>query len=130
LSDPPVSPAKGDRYIVGDTATGDWATHENNIATFDGTNWMFDTPTNGWLIYITDENEFYYYAGSAWETLTSITGAGDMVKAVYDTNSNGIVDVAEGIDDGTISLTATQLKDAYDKRASYDSDYKALIINI
>lgn len=131
LSEPPVSPVKGDRYIVGGSATGDWETHEKDIATYTGTGWMFDTPESGWLTYILDENEYYYFSGTAWETLTSITGAGDMLKAVYDTNNNSIVDKAEQIDDGAgITLTASQLKEAYDKRAIYDADYKALIFNL
>ena len=40
---PPGSPANGDRYIVGTTATGAWATHDDELAIYrDG--WQFYAP--------------------------------------------------------------------------------------
>ncbi|NLI08913.1 MAG: hypothetical protein GX457_17780, partial [Thermotogaceae bacterium] len=41
-------------------------------------------------------------------------GTGDMAKATYDTDNDGRVDVAEGIDDGTYSATAQSIKNAVD----------------
>jgi hypothetical protein len=35
------------------------------------------------------------------------SSSGDMLKAIYDQNNNGIVDKAETLDDGTVSLTAS-----------------------
>jgi hypothetical protein len=43
-------------------------------------------------------------------------GTGDMAKATYDTDNDGRVDVAEGIDDGTNSATAASIKDAVTKK--------------
>ena len=67
LSTPPGSPSEGDRYIVGPTATGDWATHENDIAWFDGAAWRFDTPLAGFRTWIIDEGKFYDFLGAEWE---------------------------------------------------------------
>lgn len=56
---------------------------------------------------------------------------GDMFKATYDTDDDGIVDSAEGIDDGVgNSATAAEIKDAVDKRHSliYDGDYECYIV--
>jgi hypothetical protein len=40
------------------------------------------------------------------------SGSGDMLKSVYDTNNDGIVDKAEAIDNGTYSATAMQIAGA------------------
>lgn len=42
-SDPPGSPANGDIYLVGDSATGAWAGKQNQLATYDGSTWTFQT---------------------------------------------------------------------------------------
>ena len=56
---------------------------------------------------------------------------GDMTKAVYDTDSDNIVDKAEAVDDGAgNATTAAQVKEAYTKRAAYDADYKCLLFEI
>lgn len=104
LSTPPGSPAKGDRYLVGASPTGAWSGKTNNIAWYDGAAWMFDAPSAGWTTYNVATSMQLTYGGSVWANLD-----GDMTKAVYDTNNNGIVDKAESIDDGaghTASATA------------------------
>src|SRR3990167_1534752 len=96
LSTPPVSPVKGDRYIVGPTATGAWAGKEKNIAWYDWAAWQFDIPASGWRSFVVDESLLYAYSGSAWVQ----DADGDMKKSVYDTDNDGIVDKAENLDDG------------------------------
>ena len=66
LTAPPGSPALGDRYIVAAVATGAWATHEDDIAEWAGTEWLFQTPTIGLATYVEDETEFYMWNGTAW----------------------------------------------------------------
>jgi len=61
----------------------------------------------------------------------SEVGVGDMLKSVYDTDDDGIVDKAESIDDGAgNSASAADIKDAVDKRHSltYDADYSCYIV--
>ena len=41
---PPTSPANGDRYIVGASATGAWATHDDELAILRGGTWQFHAP--------------------------------------------------------------------------------------
>ena len=57
-------------------------------------------------------------------------GLGDMLKSTYDTDDDGKVDNAEQLNDGTNIVTAAQSKEAYDRRASYDSGYKCLVFTI
>ena len=63
---PPGSPGVGDRYIVASPATGAWAGHEDDIATWDGGSWDFETPLPGWVVWVIDVAELYVYDGSAW----------------------------------------------------------------
>jgi len=108
-NDPDVSPAKGDRYIVGDTPTGDWVGHEQDIAWYDGSAWQFDTPVKGWLCYNEDQG-YYYFTSVVWQKLSEVTGPGDMLKSVYDTDENGIADKAEELDDQTNVVTAAEAR--------------------
>jgi len=119
LTSPPGSPSEGDRYIVGSGATGDWSGHDNEIAEWNGSSWDFGpTLTEGLVVYVKDENDLYVYDGSSWiKPYGEGAGAGDMLKSVYDTDDDGIVDKAESIDDGAgNSATAAEIKDAVDKR--------------
>ena len=48
LTEPPANPAPGDRYIVGDGATGDWAGQDGSIAVADLAGWLFYAAQPGW----------------------------------------------------------------------------------
>jgi len=125
LSTPPSSPSTGDRYIVGASATGDWSGHDNEIAEWNGSSWDFGPAlAEGLVVYVKDENDLYVYDGSSWiKPYGEGAGAGDMLKSVYDTDDDGIVDKAESIDDGAgNSATAAEIKDAVDKKHSQNTD--------
>ena len=97
-NDPPGSPSKGERYIAGDSPTGDWVGHETDISWHDGVDWQFDSPSEGWCTYRNDSARFYTFDSTSWIMLES--GLGDMLKSTYDVDDNGIVDKAESLDDG------------------------------
>ena len=63
---PPGSPTKGDRYIINGAGTGAWATHDLSIVYYDGAAWVFDTPAEGALVWVSDENELYRFTGTMW----------------------------------------------------------------
>ena len=85
-------------------------------------------PLDGECRYVRSENKVYQYwkEDNKWHDLgippTSGTGSGDMLKSVYDTDNDGIVDKAESIDDGTYSATAQDIKDAVDKKHTQNTD--------
>lgn len=56
LATPPGSPAVGDRYIVGASATGAWAGKEGQIALYINAGWAFYVPKKGWPAYVVDED--------------------------------------------------------------------------
>lgn len=69
-STPPVSPADGDRYIVGVEATGDWTGHEGKIAQWNDTDevWEFATPESGKFISVLNVTDgLYQFDGSIWQ---------------------------------------------------------------
>lgn len=72
----PASPSKGDRYLVpkeGIEAGDAWEGAENKIAWYDGESWNFDTPENGWHVYVQDEKLDYIFDGENWgSTPTSV----------------------------------------------------------
>jgi len=80
-----------------------------------------DLPLDGECRYVRSENKVYQYwkEDNKWHNLgypTSGSGSGDMLKSVYDTNNDGIVDKAESIDDGNYSATAQEIKNAVEQR--------------
>ncbi len=61
----PSSPSDGDRYIVCN-GTGDWESHNNDIAMADGTSWVFVQPKTDQMVYIISEDVKYIYNGDSW----------------------------------------------------------------
>jgi len=72
VSDTPLSPTDGDRYLVVATATGDFVGQENKIATYDVDTWVFESPVAGWQVRVMNsteyaQNDILYYNGSEWK---------------------------------------------------------------
>lgn len=72
LTAPPGSPANGDTYIVGASATGAWATHDGKVAVWDGSAWVFYTPRIGWVTYIEDEEKLSAFKAAGWSAGVAI----------------------------------------------------------
>ena len=66
LNTPPANPAEGDAYIVAVSATGDWAGQEGNIAAWQNGGWVFHAPSEGWKVWVADEDTLYVHDGTAW----------------------------------------------------------------
>lgn len=63
---PPGSPQNGDAYIVDASATGAFAGHDGEIATyFDGT-WTFTSQADSTRVYNEADGKFYDVAGGTW----------------------------------------------------------------
>jgi hypothetical protein len=78
LSAPPGSPATGARYIVKATGSGAWTGQSNNIAQWDGTQWIFTTRNEGMACWVEDENIIYVYNGTSWVKMASIYAHNDL----------------------------------------------------
>lgn len=75
LTSPPGSPAEGDRYIVGGSATGAWSGHDDDVAAYLDGAWSFFTPIEGWIAWAADEDLPLAFDGAAWGLLTASAGA-------------------------------------------------------
>jgi hypothetical protein len=63
---PPASPDDGDRYLLGNTPTGDWAGQGGTVAIRIAGQWRFATPREGWRCWVADENLLLVFDGGAW----------------------------------------------------------------
>jgi hypothetical protein len=67
---PPLVPQQGDAYLVPAGATGAWSGHQNHLAIFTPTGWIFRSPRFGWIAVIVDQNAPYgrvlQYTGTEW----------------------------------------------------------------
>ncbi|OGS01549.1 MAG: hypothetical protein A2V88_02680 [Elusimicrobia bacterium RBG_16_66_12] len=64
----PPGASDGDRYIVGPSPTGAWASKAGQIAAWEsgGSVWKFYPAKNGWHTYVEDERARYIFHGTAW----------------------------------------------------------------
>ncbi|MBX3598217.1 MAG: DUF2793 domain-containing protein [Rhizobiaceae bacterium] len=69
LATPPASPAEGTRYIVANSASGEWAGQEGNIAAWQDGAWIFYEPRAGWLAPILDEGIICFWTGIEWQKM-------------------------------------------------------------
>ncbi|MBA7586681.1 hypothetical protein ES708_28686 [subsurface metagenome] len=78
LDTPPGTPALGDRYLVIATATGDWAEHEQDIAEWDGSVWVFTTPNKGFAVWLEDVGRQKNFNGTDWVFFGSTVDHGSL----------------------------------------------------
>jgi hypothetical protein len=74
LTAPPGAPTAGDRYLIAAGASGAWAGHDGEFTLWDGAAWLFETPAEGWLVWVSDENLLYAYTGAAWAEFSAAAG--------------------------------------------------------
>lgn len=63
LFEPVDPPGEGDRYIVPNGATGDFAGRDGLLALFDAGSWAFLAPQPGWTAWCADDGRFLIYDG-------------------------------------------------------------------
>ncbi len=83
LSTPPLSPSKGNRYIVGPSPTGVWEGKTNQIAEYDSS-WDFVIPSTGMMAYVIAYDRLLQYT-TFWDELRSVG------KEVVTPQNTGIV---------------------------------------
>lgn len=105
---PPGSESKGDRYIVKAAAAGDWAGEATHIAMAkqancsDPSHWIFATPAEGWMTWVEDENQFYYFDGTDWIAEVDFSFVNAALSSMILTGG----EISEGTDPGTIKVAA------------------------
>lgn len=67
LDTPPESPATGARYLAGTTPDGAWESHADELATWTGEAWTFETAASGDRVYVDEDSTVRRFDGDAWE---------------------------------------------------------------
>lgn len=99
LTDPPGSPAEGDRYIPASGAIGAWSGWDGNIAYWIDAAWMRILPAPGWLAWVVDESQAAVWSGTAWIPVANAWGF--IAQAAS-------VDVARGPNDATTGMAVAE----------------------
>lgn len=102
LSTPPGSPTLGATYIVGSAPTGSWTGKTNQVASYDGSGWIFFVPVEGWNAWVNDEDTAYYWDGSAW---TSSGGGGGLGPAAFNDGTVTLLGINGATADATNRLS-------------------------
>lgn len=63
---PPTSPSDGDRYIVGASPTGSWASQAHKFAVWRSSFWSFRMPVEGETAYDQENDQFWFFDGTEW----------------------------------------------------------------
>ena len=108
---PPGGPATGDRYIVPGSATGDWASQDDDITWYDGSAWLFITPAEGWLVFDQLNNKFVYFDGTNWTDFQAAD-----ITAITDnsggTSSRTIASIGASYSQSEVANAVASLADA------------------
>jgi len=80
LTEPPATPADGDRYIVGSGATGAWDGWDLNVAYYVDGAWMKVVQQAGWRAWIADEQKLAIWDGMAWTPVEGIPESGAEIQ--------------------------------------------------
>lgn len=100
---PPGSPATGARYIINGIGSGGWVGHDDDIAEWNGTAWVFTDAKEGLAAWVEDEDIIYVCNGSLdWVKMT----------AVY--SHNDLASIQGGTTNSYYHLTSTQHTDLTD----------------
>ena len=100
VTEPPATPADGDRYIVPSGATGAWAGRGDQIAFRDSSGWIFLTPGAGWIAWVGDRGLQVRFDGSGWV---------DLLVSLQDLALLGVQAVADATNRLSVSAPATLL---------------------
>ncbi|MCP5395526.1 MAG: DUF2793 domain-containing protein [Sphingomonadaceae bacterium] len=65
-SDPPVTPAQGECWLVSDTPTGSWVGHAGELAGWQAGTWLFVTARDGMRVLDRSSGQLILYNG-AWQ---------------------------------------------------------------
>ena len=103
LTAPPGGESKGDRYIVGASATGDWSGEDGNIAIYNGSGWDFTDKKEGMRTYVKDEDVIYEYITS-WKSVETK----GFCMAVHESDDSVVVA------DGKVAFTVPAEMNGYD----------------
>ncbi|MBU1305832.1 MAG: DUF2793 domain-containing protein, partial [Alphaproteobacteria bacterium] len=75
LTTPPPSPLEGECWLVPAGATGGWAGHTHELASWQAGAWLFLDPAAGWLLFCKADQALLVFDGSLWQPLAALGSA-------------------------------------------------------
>lgn len=72
ITTPPTLPLEGEAWLVPSGATGAWAGHADEIASYQSGAWQFHDPAPGWQVFCRADRTLHVFDGSAWRPLASL----------------------------------------------------------
>lgn len=67
----PTEPTEGQRFIIGQNASGIWDGRNNQVAAFVDEEWFYFQPAPGWLAWSKIEQALYVFSADGWEPINS-----------------------------------------------------------
>ena len=67
LATPPTDPDDGACWIVGDSASGAWSGHDQQLAIWTAAGWRFVAPTLGFAVWLAESGVSARFVDGAWE---------------------------------------------------------------
>lgn len=132
---PPGAPSDGDTYIVGttDSTSDNWEGHDDDIAYYQSSGWIYLTPAEGWTVYVQDESIVYTFVNTStgWVAAANDFTDLDDTPSSYASGDANKVLVVNGTEDGVEFVnkpdTVLELTDA---PGSYSGQAeKTLVVN-
>ncbi len=74
LTTPPSTPADGDRYIIGSSASAAWAGQDGKVGAYQDGAWAFYQPATGWRAWVEESSALVVWDGMQWSSVG--TGGG------------------------------------------------------
>ena len=66
LTAPPGGESIGDAYLLPAAPTGAWSAYGKHVAAYTQRGWVYIAPRNGMIVYVSDEDIYRRYNGTAW----------------------------------------------------------------
>jgi hypothetical protein len=66
LDEPPAEPGEGESWLIGAGATGDWAGHDDSLATWTGGGWRFIDPQPGMMVWNKAAGCWLHWSDTVW----------------------------------------------------------------
>lgn len=95
--DVPATPAEDDSYIVPAGATAPWDTHEGEIATWDGTDWVYTMPEEGMMVYDLETSSFLSRGPTSWASGSLDAGNVDYDNSVSGATADNVQDALDEV---------------------------------
>lgn len=138
-NDPPSSPSDGDRYLVGESPTGDWSGEAEEIAEWDAdtSQWVFSDPDEGTVVQNEATDEYLRWNTTDWVSFGSafhhgsLTGLGDDDHPQY-LLDDGTDSMSGALDMGSNAITnaTTVNSNTTDTNEVQNQDYNESVNSI